>query len=487
MELFGTAGIRGDVTESVTPSLALSVGRAVGTSADELVLGRDGRVTGPALVAALEAGATSAGADVTRVGRLPTPALAFASRGCHGIMVTASHNPPADNGLKLFNDGEEFDRDAELAVAEAVENGTEPTGWADWTQPASASPTDAYRREVVEYATRFGAVPDDLRIAVDCGNGVAAGSTPAVLRELGADVVTLNANVDGRFPGRQSKPTPESLEDLRRFVATVNGYPNPFDADLAEQPVTGGDPPHEVSDSEGTDQRDGIDFAVGHDGDADRIVIVDDRGEIVHEDTVLAILAEEYVSQSSLQDPVVVTTPNASGRIDTRVTEAGGRVKRVRLGALHEGIGRVEELAETGDGTQVVFAAEPWKHVHPELGRWIDGIASAAVLARLIADGGLDSLRDSIDERPYRKVSVACPDPAKQPAMNGLRRRLPEAFPDAGVETEYGIRLSFDDGSWALVRPSGTEAYLRLYAESKTVDQLVASIEDHITTTISEI
>ncbi|MFW5916769.1 MAG: phosphomannomutase, partial [Halorubrum sp.] len=226
----------------------------------------------------------------------------------------------------------------------------------------------------------------------------------------------------------------------------------------------------------------GFAFGIGHDGDSDRIVIVDADGEVVHEDTVLAVLAERYTRESDAGDPVVVTTPNASGRIDERVREAGGRVERVRLGALHEGIAavRAEAAAVVGDDapdTQVVFAAEPWKHVHVAFGEWIDGVASAAVIARLVADEGLDGLRGPITERPYRKVSVDCPDGAKRDAMHRLETTLPDAFPDATVTTDHGVRLEFPDASWTLVRPSGTEPYVRVYAESDDVDELVAEVE----------
>jgi phosphomannomutase len=255
-----------------------------------------------------------------------------------------------------------------------------------------------------------------------------------VLQALGAEVAALSANVDGRFPARESKPTADSLADLRAFVA---------DGDWA--------------------------FGLGADGDADRIVVVDAAGDIVHEDTVLAILAEAFVTDSDAGDPVVVTTPNASARVDERVEAAGGRVERVRLGYLHEGI----ESARAGGGT-VVFAGEPWKHVHPALGGWIDGVASAAILARLVAGAdGLTPLREPVTERPYRKVSVECPDDRKAVAMEVLGTALPEEFPDAAVDTDYGVRLDRPDGSWLLVRPSGTEPYVRLYAEGEDVDALV--------------
>ncbi|UIO99266.1 phosphomannomutase [Halobaculum sp. CBA1158] len=441
MDLFGTAGIRGDATERVTPGLVLDVTRALGAHAREagdreFVVGRDGRVTGPALAAAAEAGLESSGATVRRVGQVPTPTLAFASRGRRGVMLTASHNPPTDNGLKAFVDGLEYGATAETAIEERVADGDTPADWDQWGDGAREDVLADYRTAVADYAREFGDDPDGVRVAVDCGNGMASVATPQVLRELGADVVTLNATVDGHFPGRESKPTAESLADLRAFVADG-----------------------------------GADFGIGHDGDADRIVVVDGDGEVVHEDTVLAILAERYVAARDAADPVVVTTPNASGRIDERVAAAGGRVERVALGYLHDGIASVRDA-----GGDVAFAAEPWKHVHTGFGDWIDAVASAAVFTRLVADEGLDGLRAPVSERPYRKVSVACADDDKASVMDRLTETLPAAFPDAEVDDEYGVRLSFADGSWTLVRPSGTEPYVRVYAEHDDVDRFVEEV-----------
>ncbi len=481
MDLFGTAGIRGGVTDRVTTDLAVQVGRAVGqhartadtdgatptgedetredetptgedetpTGEDEtptVVVGRDGRTTGASLAAAVEAGLTAAGARVVRVGQVPTPALAHASRGRRGVMLTASHNPPTDNGIKLFVDGVEYGETAEREIESRVAADPDHATWDAWGTSTTADVLDDYRRDVVAYARQFGAAPptaddsaeqagprSELRVAVDCGNGMAAHATPQVLRELGVDVVALNANVDGHFPGRESKPTAASLTDLRSFVADG-----------------------------------GADVGIGHDGDADRIVLVDSDGELVHEDTVVAILAEAYVRERDLSDPVVVTTPNASGRIDERVAAAGGRTERVALGYLHDGIAAVR-----ANGGEVAFAAEPWKHVHTAFGGWIDGVTSAAVLVRLVAEEGLGALRAPVTERPYRKQSVPCPDEAKTTVMERLETALPDAFPTTDAETEYGVRLTFPDESWLLVRPSGTEPYVRVYAESDDVDALV--------------
>ena len=485
MELFGTAGIRGRVEERVTPELALAVGRAVAAEirethgrdgesvgsdlTPEVVLARDGRVTGPAIAAAMESGLASGGVSVLRAGQLPTPGLAYASQGRYGVMLTASHNPPGDNGIKLFRDGVEFDRELERAIERRVGDDEPAAEWDAWTTTERGDTLESYLGAVVTYAREFGEIDgrndhealDGLRIVVDCGNGMAGPATPAVLRELGATVVTLNGNVDGHFPGRGSKPTPESLRDLRAFVADANeGVADPG------RPGTDGD-------------AEGFAFGIGHDGDADRLVLVDAAGNVVHEDTVLAILAERYARRSKADDPVIVTTPNASGRIDERVRAAGGRVERVRLGALHEGIASVEATGDT-----VAFAAEPWKHVHVPFGGWIDGVCSAAVLARLVAADGLDALREPITERPYRKVSVDCPDDRKAAVMADLIERLPETFSDATVDTDHGVRLEFADASWTLVRPSGTEPYIRVYAESDDVDELVEQVKAVVTAAV---
>ncbi|ELZ08400.1 phosphoglucosamine mutase [Halovivax asiaticus JCM 14624] len=474
MTLFGTAGIRGPVATEVTPALALSVGQAVGRTVDgtadsgggpdspTVVLGYDGRETSEPLAAAMAAGLASAGARVRRVGQVPTPALASASQGRFGVMITASHNPPADNGIKLFDDGVEFDRDAEREIEATVET-AETAAWDRWGTIERADVLTSYREAVCTYvreqfdgqppgetgAEQTGARPlADLSIAIDCGSGVGGEATPQVLDRLGAAVTALNANVDGHFPARESKPTPETLSDLRAFLA---------DGDF--------------------------DLGLAHDGDADRLVVCGPDGDVVHEDTILAVVAAHYVESSSAGDPVVVTTPNASARIDELVGAAGGRVERVHLGALHEGIARVRAGADAE--TAVVFAAEPWKHIHPAFGGWIDGVASAAVVAALVAAAGdVATLRDPATERPYRKVSVPCPDERKEAAMSQLETSLPERFPAGTVETEYGIRIELPDASWVLVRPSGTEPYVRLYAESDEVDEVVAEVRDAIETAV---
>lgn len=439
MKLFGTAGIRGDVTDIVTPELALTIGRAVGLEAvnrgvDGVVLGRDGRVTGRTIAAAVVAGLGSAGVVVNRTGMIPTPGLAFSSRGRIGVMLTASHNPPSDNGIKLFADGVEFDRSAEHRIESLVEKEPDSVEWTQWKGERKITPLDDYRSEVISFAREQALSLSGLRVAVDCGNGMAALSAPTVLESLGATVSALNSNIDGWFPARESKPTAQSLVDLRSFVA---------------------DGPADVG--------------FGFDGDADRIVVVDSAGEVVHEDTVVAVLAEHYVRGSDSTNPLVVTTPNASARIDERVQALGGEIKRVALGSIAEGIAD----ARSG-GENVAFAAEPWKHIHRPLGDWIDAVASAVVFGGLVAEqGGIKPLTSNISEWPYRKNQVPCPDATKSTVMDRLETVLPNQFPDAETSFKYGIRLDFPNTAWILVRPSGTEPYIRVYTEGDMADTLL--------------
>ena len=537
MTLFGTAGIRGPVADRLTPELAMAVGRAVGRPDRVVYVGRDGRVTGPVIADAVSAGLASAGASVRRVGMVPTPTLAHAAREAHGIMVTASHNPPADNGLKLFRNGAEYHRRDEAEIARRVHRlsesdefgsgadepaatdspdgaasneapsapvdpkrpgvawGPPPAEWDRWGDRRRVDVLEGYREAVVAYARSWAGTDapavagapeadpagqpgetgpgddpseplDGLSIVVDCGCGVGALAIPQVLEALGATTTALNAAIDGHFPARPSKPTPETLAETAAFVR--------------EGPAK---------------------LGFGIDGDADRLVVLDGDGEVVHEDTVLAIVAGAAVERSRARDPVVLTTPNASGRIDERVAAAGGRVERVRLGALHEGLERVRdghgasasgeandvggandtgepndtvEPNDTGEGSPtVVFAAEPWKHCHPDFGDWIDAVAGVAVVATLVAAGGLAPLREPITEWPYRKESRPCPDVRKRPAMARIEDRLPTELEGTLGESDTGVRLERPDGSWTLVRPSGTEPYIRIYAEGPAIEDLL--------------
>ncbi|MFW6436902.1 MAG: phosphomannomutase [Halococcoides sp.] len=436
MDLFGTSGVRGPVGETVTLERALALGTAAGQDGDAFVLGRDGRTTGRAIADAVAAGLQRAGATVERIGVVPTPTLAWASQGRRGIMVTASHNPASDNGLKFFVDGREYDRAAERRLESRVDTAPAGVDALDFGETMRSDPIGAYRDEIVSYARERVGPVDGTTVVVDCGTGVAGRATPQVLDRLGADVLAVDAHVDGTFPARSSKPTADTLADTAALIATSEH----------------------------------IDCGIAHDGDADRTVLLDADGAIVPADTVLAILAGHYLTEGGR----VLTTPDTSDRIDERVAALGGRVERTALGTLHEAMVG-DEAMDGQESDDAVFAGEPWKHVHPPLGPWIDGIASAALLVALIDRDGLATLRAPITERPKAERSVACPEAAKAPAMDRLTERLPAEFDHETVDTEYGVRLGLPEG-WILVRPSGTEPKLRVYLEHSDADALVERV-----------
>ncbi|MFW5929565.1 MAG: phosphomannomutase, partial [Halobacteriota archaeon] len=320
--MFGTSGVRGGLDE-LPPERYVDLGRAVGDVYPEVVVGRDARLTGEAVSNALHAGLTSAGCRVVDVGRAPTHLVAYAARErkVAGVVVTASHNPPEYNGVKLFEaDGAEASEEREQEVVDALDGAA--VEWRDWASRERAGVLDGYVDDALDYLGSWTTGDLDVEVAVDVGNGVAGRTTVPLLRALGADVVPVNAQEDGRFPSRPSEPRSEVVGDYVEFV-----------------------------------KESGVDIGFAHDGDGDRLVVVDDGG-VVSEDGVVAVLARETLESSS--SDVVVTTPNTSRVVDRYVENAGGVVERVPLGGLAPA---VREQAPA-------FAAEPWKPVFPDWGPW---------------------------------------------------------------------------------------------------------------------
>jgi phosphoglucosamine mutase len=430
--VFGTSGIRGPFGTDVDADLARRLGRALAAcSYDRVVLGRDGREMGPLLADALSAGARECGTDVVRLGRVATPALARSvawQDADAGVVVTASHNPPADNGFKLWTPrGMAFDGDRREAIETALATDAgEPAAWdALGTETTAAGATEHHRAAVC------GAVPAgiDLSVVVDVGNGT-GGVTADALRTLGADVETLNADVDGAFPSRPSEPTAESCASLCAHVAAT-------DADLG----------------------------IAHDGDADRAMAVDDTGRFVTGDELLALFATDALAGTA--GGRVAVPVDASLLVADAVTDAGGDVERTPVGDVY--------VAEAARADDVVFGGEP-------SGAWIwpddtlcpDGSLAACRLAALVDDRGpLAELLDRFDAYPIRRESVETT--AKGTVMDAVAARVHAAYDD--VSTLDGVRVARDDG-WFLIRASGTQPLVRVTAEARDPDAAVALSEE---------
>lgn len=432
--MFGTSGVRGNL-DLLPPKRMQDIGLATASCFDDVVVGRDARLTMGAMEDAFVSGLESGGADVTVLGVVPTNVVAWQSRQreCGGAMLTASHNPPGDAGVKLFEeDGGEVCVDVEEAIEEAMYG--ETATWGSWTgKKEEQEVVEAYLDEAKDYLESTFDGESDLDIALDAGCGVAADVTVPLLESLGCSVTAVNAQRDGRFPARPSKPTADTLHGFVQLVL-----------------------------------REDYDLGFAHDGDGDRLVVVDGEG-LVSEDGVLAAVARHRLR--NVDEDLVVTTPNTSSRIDDEVEDAGGHVERVALGGLPEKLREVD----------AAFAAEPWKPVFPDWGPWIDGSVAAAYVAGCVAEdpGFFDGLRDIV----ITKASVDCPDELKTGVMEELASRLPEKLPGE-VDASYGVRVDLED-EWFLVRPSGTEPLVRVYAESEGT--LLNEVAEEVEATVDEV
>ncbi|MFC7080025.1 phosphoglucosamine mutase [Halorussus caseinilyticus] len=426
--MFGTSGIRGRIGDEVTCDLSLSVGRAVASEGyDRVVVGRDARESGEMLADAAVSGLRECGADAVRLGEVATPTVSRSVGWVDadaGLMVTASHNPAPDNGLKLWNpSGQAFGERQREAIASRVRaENFELRAWnelgevGEWNEA-----TERHARALVR-----GAAPGDLSIAVDVGNGV-GGVTAEALRRLGHEVRTLDDRPDGSFPARPSEPTAENCRALSEFVGAT-------DADLG----------------------------IAHDGDADRMRAVTGRGEFVSGDLLLALFAREAASPG---DEVAVP-------VDTSLTVAdllesqGVSVSRTRVGDVY--------VAERATDAGVAFGGEPsgaW--IWPDETLCPDGPLAACRLAGLVSrQGSLDALVGEVESYPLRRGSVETGQ--KEAVVERVREQVTAAYDD--VATMDGVRVGTDDG-WFLVRASGTQPLVRVTAEARSearTDELFA-------------
>ncbi|MDS0477592.1 phosphoglucosamine mutase [Natrinema sp. 1APR25-10V2] len=417
--MFGTSGIRGPVGTEVTASLALSVGRAVASDGyDRVVVGRDVRKSGAVLTDALTAGLRECGADVLEAGVASTPTVARAvprTDADAGIVVTASHNPAPDNGLKLWAaSGKAFDPEQLEGIAARLE--AEEYDLQPWDGQGSSDPLpDATERHAAALREAV-TVGDPPSVVVDVGNGT-GGLTARVLSAIGCDVTTLNGQRDGAFPGRPSEPTRETLADLSALVAAT-------DAELG----------------------------VAHDGDADRMLAVDETGSFVPKDVLLALFAREAASDGD----TVAAPVGTSMAVDDALATVGASVTRTRVG---DGF-----VADRAARPGVVFGGEPsgaW--IWPDETPCPDGPLAACKLVELVADRGpLSGLVGSVETYPIRRRSLEVAD--KAAVMERVRDRVRERYDD--VDVLDGVYVDAD-GGWFLLRASGTEPVVRVTAEAR--------------------
>ncbi|MEF8854854.1 MAG: phosphoglucosamine mutase, partial [Haloarculaceae archaeon] len=389
---------------------------------------RDTRTSGEMLSASVGSGLMSVGADVVDLGTLPTPALqAHCEReGIPGVMVTASHNPPEYNGIKLVGaDGVELTRDR-LDRVEAVMEAE--AARASWEAIGGREPVDGVADEYVKTLAatldRGSIVDADLTVAIDPGHGAASATSPRLFRELGCSVLTVNAQPDGRFPGRNPEPVEANLAALQRLVRTS-------DADLG----------------------------VAHDGDGDRAIFVDETGDFVEGDAALAALAAAELEPGD----AAVTAVNASQRLVDVANAAGADLHLTPIGSTYL-ITEIRRLQ--AEGAAVPFAGEGnGGIIFPDYRIARDGAYTAGRFCELVASGPASEVVADVDGYHNVRRNLPYTDQEERAAMLSAIERAAEAA-DADLDRTDGYRLDYGDG-WVLARPSGTEPVIRVYAEAR--------------------
>lgn len=450
MKLFGSSGIRGIANKEVTAELALKVGLVLGSRKKTAVIGRDPRVAAQMIEHSLIAGLTSAGCTVTQIGLVSTPTLAYATRAYEcGVMVTASHNPAAHVGIKLWNpDGMAFDSaqqdEIETAIEVAMENCSFPL--VSWNKIGRVSENGNAIREHMDMIKKLTGRAE-LRVVVDCGCGAGGTITPYLLQEMGCEVITLNAQPDGHFPARNPEPNEENLSMLRKAVVSF-----------------------------------GAALGIAHDGDADRMMAVDEKGNFVSGDELLAIFGRcecgnkggnEEGNNAGNKGGIVVVPVDSSMLIGDSMP--GFKILRTRVGDVY--------VAEGIKKSGAVYGGEPsgsW--IFPGVSYCPDGIYAAAKLVGIVQEKPLSKLREELPHYATKRKALPCTNEEKSRFMEKVKAKLE---PLGEVSEIDGIRVEMENG-WVLVRPSGTEAKIRITAEAReNVDELFEMAEKIVKETLA--
>jgi phosphomannomutase / phosphoglucomutase len=430
MRLFGTNGIREVVGGKMSAPFVTAVAGAIAREAPvgaPVLVGWDGRTSSEAFAAITSSTLALAGHRVLQLGVLPTPAVQYNIRPLGAqlaVMVTASHNPREFNGIKLIAaDGLEAPRSLEEAVERNVAAGD---GLAAPYDRQGSIHTDAsggsrYVHGILKAVDRARIAARKYSVVLDCGNGASVVTSPTLLRHLGCRVVTLNGHLDGTFPGHLSEPTESNLSDLIRSVPAM-----------------------------------GADVGIAHDGDADRAVFVEPDGRFVPGEKILALLAGNMVRRRG--GGVVVTPVTSSQAVEDAVRSAGGEVVYTRVGS--------PVVTHEMQARQAVFGGEEnGGLIFPEFQLARDGAMTAAAVLDLLAESGrtLSELIKGLPEYHLVKRKHPCPDDQKAPLLEAFRQTIPSG---ARVVDLDGIKLYQNDG-WVLLRASGTEPIVRIFAESR--------------------
>ncbi|MEA1984497.1 MAG: phosphoglucosamine mutase [Euryarchaeota archaeon] len=430
MSFFGTNGVRGIANEYINPQLAIDVARSLGTymgSKGIVAIGRDTRYSGDMLKSAAIAGALSTGLTVIDIGIVPTPSIQYYVRdhADAGIMITASHNPREDNGIKLIaDDGTEFSREGEREVEKIYYS--KDFAAASWDRTGDlrtdTNANEDYLQGIIDSVDAESIRRERFRVVVDTGCGAGSLTLPFLLQKLGCEVITINGQVDGTFPWRNPEPTPDVLTELADII-----------------------------------KNQGADMGVAQDGDADRAVFFDENGDFIDEETLLSMMAKYMLSTK--KGPIVTPVSSSQRMVDV-AEEAGVELAWTAVGSINV----ARKMRDIG----AVFGGEGnGGLIFPEFQYCRDGAMACAKFLEIIATGRkLSDIAESVPVYFNSKTKTRCND--LDVTMERVRAQVTGG--DQQVDTTDGVKIWHKDG-WLLIRPSGTEPIIRIFAESKTEDR----------------
>jgi phosphomannomutase/phosphoglucomutase len=440
--LFGTNGIRGIVNKELTPEMAIKIGSAAGTffKRAKLLVGCDARTSGSMLAKAVIAGLNATGCDVLFAGMVPTPTLQYAvkNRKLDGaVIITASHNPPEYNGIKvIWNDGIELSREQEIRIENIFFD--DRIAYASWDRLGETNEivgiVDEYIEAIKKHVDAAKITQKHYHIVVDAANSVGNLTAPCMLRELGCRVTTINGNIDGTFPGRLPEPRPENLEDLASTVKAVSA-----------------------------------DLGIAYDGDADRSVFVDEDGEIHWGDKTFALVEKNFLKENPNEK--IVTPVSSSTLVKDIADKYNGEIVWTKVGSVTVSQTMKKIKAKLGGEENGGIFYGPHQSVR-------DGAMAAALILDIMAKTGekLSKLLDELPKYFIEKGKVECKEELKKKVLE----KLIEQVQDLNTSTIDGVKIWFEDKSAILIRPSGTEPIYRLYAEAKTKERATRLVNEYI-------
>ncbi len=430
-KFFGTNGIRGVFSEDFTLEFVHDMTLAIATyfKKGPILIGYDGRESSQIIAKVVCSALNYTGLDCNNAGLVPTPCLEYAVKKLDysgGIMITASHNPPQYNGIKLAaKDGVEISREDELIIEDIflkknwIKN---PSKWGITEKEDRA--VNVYVDGIISHIDSQKIKSKNLKVVLDLGNGAQAVTAPIFCKSLGCKIFLINEKIDGLFPGRGSEPTPQNLSELSKTVQQSNA-----------------------------------DLGIAFDGDGDRSIFCDNNGDILTGDKSALVLTKFILQKNP--NSLIVTCLNSGSNIELVANEFNSKVIRTKVGSVEVSRKMMSTNALIGFEENGGFMFGKHNQVR-------DGCMTLALMLELLATSE-KPLSEEISNLPpsfTTKDKVAC----SQEDSKKLIQSLKEEFPNS--DTTDGIKITNNSKNWVMIRPSGTESIIRIYGEAETQQKL---------------